>query len=988
MSKYIPRSIPLRSRACFRLFFAATGSLVLAQSILLTSAEQANAADFAHAKHVYVPATRIRRNSTSELREAMPYAAIDPQTGSSVMGVTPNAAFGAPSQVMPFNGLPLPVPTYGNTTPAPKPGKYGLVPPPPPVTPSIVPPSGVISNTLDSFRALHPQPSPTPRATYAAPSTASRAKAQINQLISEGKLNEAHDTIKHYLKSFPRDQQMRAEITATLIERGKQFANASEFENAVRAAREALAVEPSNGNASALLNDSLKKLGIDSHSAAERLKQGNLLAAQGKSTEALVEFRAAGKLKPSAEAHIGTGNMLMREGKKDSAKQEFQKALELEPNSSEALRQMGTLRYAMNDVVGANADLSRALIINPDDKQASRSLVDLWQRQVSRGPRDVNSHLGLARAYQLSGDLKSAQNEYKQVVRLDPENPNLPAARHSFKLALARQEAKKAHLAAQTLESHGALREAHQKILEACALAPADVPIRMYEGDLARKLGLYSQAHEAYMSVLREDPKNTVAAQRLRELSLQSINRTQEPRPAPGFGANQSQSSPGLASPAVLSFLNKQQLNQMRPGELPPLSNLPAPVQGLGMPPQAQSDHVNSLAGLLSQIRSVSLSEKERLGKIEDAAQAALGLKGSGASSVLNLPPLPPLPPLTSETPVLAAAGATAKATTTAAAASTAAQTATAATAAPEVAPPINSLAGLALKTLPGLNQGGSTTSNLATAAAQMAPSIFGGGGLKGMTQEDLQTLLKSPLAQKFGIQVPEEPQPAAEPEKPAGDKSMESIQSAYQRIGTLEEKNRQLMAQLEQAQVALKQQSVMPASVKTEPAETVPPQNQFSMPQDLMPPSPSPDPMPAPDFRQSNPQPTSALPPSQPAPEAGLRAVQGTLKPGGNLRFELEGVVPSWSDIRLKVVLKNDRDTALELPQNVKAVIKMSGQEDRIVNVSFPSRQIPAHGESHGIIRVPGHNLNASADLYLPDFLPPDEPYRHVHLSVPISKL
>lgn len=107
-----------------------------------------------------------------------------------------------------------------------------------------------------------------------------------------------------------------------------------------------------------------------------------------------------------------------------------------------------------------------------------------------------------------------------------------------------------------------------------------------------------------------------------------------------------------------------------------------------------------------------------------------------------------------------------------------------------------------------------------------------------------------------------------------------------------------------------------------------------------------------------------------------------------GTVRFELEGVVPSRSQIKLKVVLKNDRDFPMELPSTVSAKIQMPGKPEQFAKVEFTGKQVNAHGEIHGIIKVPGRDLNASADVSLPNFLPPSEHYRDVHLTVPISKL
>src|SRR5262249_30065082 len=155
---------------------------------------------------------------------------------------------------------------------------------------------------------------------------------------------------------------------------------------------------------------------------------------EGKFLEAEAEYRSALDIKPSAEAHVGLGNALAKQGKKEAAKEEFQKAVAVNPESAQAHRELGTLKYKMNDIVGANTDLNRALVLSSNDTQAGKTLIELWQHQVSHNPKYANAHLGLARAYQVSGNLPSAQNEYRQVVRIDPTNPSLPAARQSFKL--------------------------------------------------------------------------------------------------------------------------------------------------------------------------------------------------------------------------------------------------------------------------------------------------------------------------------------------------------------------------------------------------------------------------------------------------------------------------------------------------------------------------------------------------------------------------
>jgi tetratricopeptide (TPR) repeat protein len=1017
------------------LFLVLPGSCLVAETLgLLSSAlifsSPAQAADFAHAKQIIVPASRIRRRYDSEVRETSGYS-MNPNNGSAMDGYSSYSQGGLAPAPAPFN---ISFPQGSASTP--KPSKNGLIPPPPAVTPSIIAPpmsmmtpmsQPVAASPRVGFEALN-----TPQAR-AMTAQAAHAAAQLDSLLKEGKFTEAQALIKSYLKNFPKDKILKSEFVQTLIANGKAWVASKDFDDAIKAAREALSIEPGSTTATAMLNDWLKKKGVDHASDNVRLRLADTLAREGKNSEALVEYRAALKIKPTAEAHIGAGSMLFKEGKKETAKAEFQKALELDPNSGAALRQLGSLRYTQGDVIGANNDLSRALIINSEDKVAGRTLIDLWHRQVAKNPRDASQHLGLARAYQLSGDLKSAQNEYKQVVRLEPDNPNLPAARQSFKLALARQEAMKAYQAAQTLDAHGAIREAHSKIVEASGIAPTDVKIRLYEGDLATRLGLYSQAHDAYMTVIREEPKNVMAAKKLQELAAKTQATTMiMPPTAPQ--AN------GLASPQVITFLNQNQFSpppsilaqmtsQVRPGELPPALTLPRPVGSAAAAavtaaakPLPTDGDVSSLSGFLGQLRGYQQTEKERLQKQEDAIHKALGYKssdsGSGGAS-LNLPPLPPLPALpplpsalTTETPVTAGAAVT---TTTTAASAPAA----AAPSAP--APPVsNTLAGLALKTFPG----GLSSANLAT-AAQAVPQLMS-GGFKAMSSADVSAataMAASAAASRLGL-APKDSTPAASSAAAAAAKSVmpqtspapgstQGLQQAYQRIGSLEEQNRQLASQLAQAHSALKTitppvsptpgtpRDLVPAPM-TAPVQ-VPPQP------DLLPPV-SPVPQAAPDFSRAKAPSTQglspdllanlpSLPPNVQAamvkgltPEqlAGLKQTMqaNANNTRGTVRFELEGVVPSRSQIKLKVVLKNDRDFPMELPPTISAKIQMPGKPEQYAKVEFSGKQINAHGEIHGVIKVPGRDLNASADVSLPNFLPPSEQYRDVHLTVPISKL
>lgn len=1093
---------------------AALGAAFLvALSLGVSEAQPSRAADFSHVKHVFVPPSRIPRRFDYESqgggREATFYDAAPP-TGEYIP----------------------PVPSSSG-----KPGKYGMVPPPPPVTPSLLPsslkipppppaPSIIRSNSESSPSSFGaPQRnswSSTVQTTMDKTRTPvtnnvlDRAQQKVESLIQQGKLTEAQDLVKQYMLAFPKDKQLSSQMVRATVEKAKGLLEANDAEGAAKQAREALYIDGGNVAASTVLAQALTKSGTDPKSSAARIKAGDSLSAQGRNAEAEVEYRAAVKIKSTTEAHIGLGNALYKQGKRDQAKSEYQQALELNPDSPVALRQMGIVRLATNDVVGANANLTRALVIDPTDKVAGKSLLDLWQRQVSRNPKDANSHLGLARAYQLTGDLKSAQASYRTVVHIDPNHPNLPAARHSFKLALARQEAIKSYEAAKTLDSHGATREAFDRMVEAVGLFPAEMSYRLYQAELAEKLGMIQQAHDYYVFILREDPKNAIAAQRLKAL--------------PVAGAN---GQPVAMHATAGSLAQMQAVSPSQLLEAPPAKTIAPPPVVIGSPalgalggsaptPKMAGDtNVNSIAGFLGQLRNFSLVQQQQLKTTEDNAQSAIkGLTAalspapsSGASSAaasassVDVPPIS-IPGLGT---IPGLGGTTGSATSPApsalgALAGTSAQATAAASAADSTASP--SMTGLALAPL--LN--GNDKAGLAALGAQAAPALMSGKMSK-FNQNDVDnvySLLKGPISKKLGLKTAP-PQAVnsgsdAPPTAPAVASALtvtpDQLQMAMQRLGNLETRNNELQAQLAQAHQAIKDlksstpnfmmgpapttatpsfmtggsetASTTPfmaggfATSKTPPVTSAPttpfmaggfmsstpssistPVKPFmaggfatSAPKSTSGNSINASSTPAssatssfttassktatstsansasapaaeskifvpgstsnsltsndaqPMFQTETPRyatpsdlPEPAPTPSAPAtpPNLGNNNVQSAL-PTGAVKLELEGVNASMTDIKLKVILRNQQNESLSIPSSAQAIVRMSGRPDRKAKVSFPSASIPAHGEVRGIIKVSGHDLNPSADVFIP--LTTASGSNEIHLTVPISSL
>jgi tetratricopeptide (TPR) repeat protein len=338
-------------------------------------------------------------------------------------------------------------------------------------------------------------------------------RQKATNLIKQGRLNEAEALLKSAYQKSDANEMLASALSKVNLEKAQSLFNAKNIESAVTYARQALYYNPANGAASKLLDDLHTKLGTDPKDLNARLKIADQLASNRNIQAAIVEYRSAQKIKPSAWAHTGLGNLALVSNQPKIAKEEFEKAVSTDPNAAYAHRQLGLLKLSSGDVVGANTDLGRAVLLDPKDQMASQAYVNLWQRQVSAAPNDANNHMGLARAYQLTGDLPSAQAAYQQAVHLNPNHPNLPAARESFKRA-SHKQAVQSHLnQAHSLELQGALPEAEQHVRDAIKHHPGDANIRLYDALLLEKMGQTVPAYNAHMSVLHLAPNNATAAE-------------------------------------------------------------------------------------------------------------------------------------------------------------------------------------------------------------------------------------------------------------------------------------------------------------------------------------------------------------------------------------------------------------------------------------------------------------------------------------------
>jgi len=917
--------------------------------------------------------------------------------------------------------------------------REGIKPPPPPHANNLLP---------SSLTKQNPVPiSNVPESTAGgAPLTASRIaqiKAQVASLRKSGHLADAQELLSRTVQEHPKEVVLRGELSTISLERARAFSKQGDAQQAASQARMAIAYGSAYSSASesaySLLASSLSKAGIDPRNAEARASLADGLLASNHPLEAEIEYRQAIKLKPSADFYIGAGNAALQGGNSTSAKLDFQKALELNPNSGQALSRLGALRYQMRDYVGANADLTRALVLNDQDTVAAQTLIDLWQRQVASRPQDASAHLGLARAYQVTGDLDSAKKEYKEVVKIDPKHANLPAARQSFKLALAKREARKSFDLAHSLEAQGQMAAAYQKATDAVELYPSDNTYHAYKAKIASQLQAMGQPVYA---------QSGMAMQALSNLVQQG-----EQPPAANLPTAQAL---GLTAPA---YQTMQGGNPNPIGNANMANNPMASMAAENMyKPVSTDSHVTSMTGFLASLRNFTQQQKAAQDAIESGASAApaasalaaapaavggsglgtglgagasavagatdLSLQGlAGLAGVPGFAPSTPLPgsglPASIDQGQMIAQGAQAQAALTAHA--TSAGTGGASSASSALAAAARALANTSGGALGGAIGGGlggigggemtakaaapaaaiptvastSVSNNMAAMALglapQVVPSMISGAG------KTFSYLHKNSNTQAVGNLVPQTnaPYPQAYPQAGTQPGTTYGLTqggnfAVNQTMPTMVSQ-RVITTDPSSGDVATAQTMSM-APVVAGGSAVNPSNDNWPQPQSLeqaaqnINPQVTLSPLTVP--QTAAPQMAASLAPpivqnsTYPATLDDLHS----LIPPGALKLYLTGVKANKSDVQLQVSLRNDSPVPLKIPNGIKAVVRTSGQPDKEAKVSFESKMVASGTTISGTIKVPGKSLDPTSDVVIPTSILTRGALADIHLSVPIS--
>jgi tetratricopeptide (TPR) repeat protein len=412
------------------------------------------------------------------------------------------------------------------------------------------------------------------------------------------------------------DGQQALNLAETQLKSGK-------IEESLAGVRKILSADPNNKPAHTLLGQIYMKAGANPNDVNYRLLTADTLYKQGRLKEAEVEYKASLCVKLTPRAYVGLGRIAERLQGKGEGRVEFERALEVDNNCAAAHAELGKYFLMTSDMVKANEELTKALSLDPSDKDAAQTMVKLWQEQVAAVP-NVNSHLGLAKAYQSAGDLANAQAEYKEVVKLDPNHPSLPAARQSFKIAIAQSRAADEFTQAKTLATGGRLAEAYHYIADAVAYVPGNCDYKLLQGELLEKLAQPAEAKQVYMAILDIDPQNQQAIDRLKNLASMAA-------------ASGGQVMTPVMTPGAVPAQMQMQGQAMAQGQYAQQQNPNAANPDLG------DMQVSSLGAFLGQLRGQMLGqgkevESQMNGRAPIATPITVTAKPPAANSGANLP--------------------------------------------------------------------------------------------------------------------------------------------------------------------------------------------------------------------------------------------------------------------------------------------------------------------------------------------------------------
>lgn len=210
---------------------------------------------------------------------------------------------------------------------------------------------------------------------------------------------------------------VRKKIDAALA-----FLHCNQNECAARRLREALYIDPYNKTAHDLLDQAYRQAGADPSDPEEHLHRGVWMLGQGREIGAQVELEKALALKPSAENHLALARLHQQQGNQLEAEKLLAAAGSINPANIFVQNELGFLHQKKGDITAASKAFAQSIAHNPNSPIAAQALIQMWEQEVNKNPNNVESILGLSRAYVLAGNASKAQSILQNASFLKAAN--------------------------------------------------------------------------------------------------------------------------------------------------------------------------------------------------------------------------------------------------------------------------------------------------------------------------------------------------------------------------------------------------------------------------------------------------------------------------------------------------------------------------------------------------------------------------------------
>ena len=280
----------------------------------------------------------------------------------------------------------------------------------------------------------------------------------------------------------PDDAETRKNLVLSYSNHGVTLRNKGEWDAAIRAYRDALALQPTYQLAKTNLIDVL-------------WQKANARRQAGRSAEAIATYLELQKLHPN-DTDIASllGELYLKVRDYPAAVSAFHKVYTAQPTNDQA----------QHNLIAAYQQYAGAL---RNQRDYSAALVQL-QKAVDLFPTNINLRLSLAQAYQHTGKYEQAKTELEQILAQDPENKNA-------KTELVNLQVRRGNALMNRKKYAAAVA-----VFEGIPASAKTIDVHNMIGYLYLVQGEHLKALATFETVLAKRPKNAVAYQNL--LSLES----------------------------------------------------------------------------------------------------------------------------------------------------------------------------------------------------------------------------------------------------------------------------------------------------------------------------------------------------------------------------------------------------------------------------------------------------------------------------------